>query len=82
MKNLLLILLIATFTLSCDNSNSPDASYDDIYNCLPIPPDIPTEYANGTPIEWDCETQSFYNNGDLILIYDDNGGLTAIVKDR
>jgi len=82
MKKIILILLVSTLTLSCNDSVEPDVSYDDIHNCLPIPDDVPTTYKNGTPIEWDCEMKSFYVNGDLIFHYDVDGNLMMIEKVR
>ena len=82
MKKILLILAITLVSLGCHDNKAPEVSYDDIHNCLPIPDDVPKTYAGGTPVEWDCEMQAFYVNGDLKFYYDSLGGLTMIEKVR
>jgi hypothetical protein len=83
MKNISILVIVILFS-SCniDGDTTPDISYDDIHNCLPLPDDVPAKFKNGTPIGWDCEMASFYHNGDLNLYYDDDGELIAIEKVR
>ena len=42
-------------------------------SCLPIPDDVPILYSWGPEVKWDCNLQTAYNNGDLIITYADNG---------
>ena len=82
MKKILLILAITLSAVGCNFDETPDVSGEDLHNCLPIPNDVPKTFAGGTPIEWDCEMQAFYVNGDLKFYYDSLGGLTMIEKVR
>lgn len=82
MKKIILTLLVSTFVFGCNTSSEPDVSYELIHNCLPIPDDVPKTFASGTPIDWDCEMNTFYKNGDLNFYYNDEGGLVAIEKVR
>jgi len=80
MKHLILVLLVSIIALSCNDNKEPSVSYDLIYNCLPIPPEVPDTFASGTPIPWDCEMATFHKTGRLRLIYNKKGGLVIIQK--
>ncbi len=80
MKKIILTIALMVIAISCDMSTEPDVSYDEIHNCLPIPSDVPHVYKSGSPIEWDCEMNSYYKNGDLILHYDSDSNLIMIEK--
>jgi hypothetical protein len=83
MKNIsILMIVILLSSCNIDGDTTPDVSYDDIHNCLPLPDDVPATFKSGTPIGWDCEMKAFYVNGDLVLHYDSTGGLIAIEKVR
>ena len=76
------LIVLSFYPIVHGHSSEPDVSYDLIHNCLPIPDDVPETYAGGTPIEWDCEMNSFYKDGRLKLYYNDEGGLVMIEKQR
>lgn len=74
------IMAFSFYPIISEHTPEPEVSYDEIYNCLPLPDDVPAKFASGTPIPWDCEMATFYKNGDLKLIYNKKGGLVAIQK--
>lgn len=76
MKKLFLILILA-FAVSCEPKEKVDDFKNPAYECE-RPSDIPDTLSDGTEVYWDCDWYSSYKNGDVFVIYNENGAATTI----
>jgi len=73
--NILILSLVLAFS-SCDNQGETEV-YD--YVC-DLPAEIPKNFKNGRPVEWNCIWNDYYKDGKVQVILDDEGDLIALVR--
>lgn len=73
--NILILSLVLAFS-SCDNRGETEV-YD--YVC-DLPAEIPKNFKNGRPVEWNCIWNDYYKDGKVQVILDDEGDLIALAR--
>lgn len=73
--NILILSLVLAFS-SCDNRGETEV-YD--YVC-DLPAEIPKNFKNGKPVEWDCQWNDYYKDGKVQVIFDEEGDLIGLAR--